>query len=413
MLKSFIKKSVFSFLVTILILPIYSYAQIPERVSEADEVRIDVFVRDDCAHCQDEKAFLKEFAEKRGALNIIYHDVYTDEGKEKFDRLTDLQGIPKLTPVTIIDRVVLQGFSTPETTGERIKYLVSKAEGKKQYTFEEFMAEGGGLEMEESEGTCDVGGCEIERLEYLVNIPFIGATDISEYSLPFMSLLLGFVDGFNPCAMWVLVMFLTILAEVGSKKRMFQMAGLFIFAEAVMYYLILNVWMTTWDFVGLDRFVTPIVGFVAIAAGSYFLYLYSVKDASCKVGSLEAKQRTRNKIKNYADGPLTLVAALGILGIAFSVNIIEFACSIGIPQTFTKILDLNTFSWLGKQYYTFLYIIMYMVDDLIVFALALYSFEKIGLTTHKYTHMSHLIGGLIMWILGLIMLLNPSLLVIG
>ena len=110
---------------------------------------------------------------------------------------------------------------------------------------------------------------------------------------------------------------------------------------------------------------------------------------------------------------MTIAVALGVLALAFSVNIIEFACSIGIPQTFTKILDINYLTWAGKQFYNALYILMYMVDDLIVFGLALYSFEKVGLTTHKYTSASHFIGGLLMLILGLIMLLNPTLLVFG
>jgi uncharacterized protein (UPF0333 family) len=211
--------------------------------------------------------------------------------------------------------------------------------------------------------------------------------------------------------MWVLVMFLTLLMEAGSRLRMFQMAGLFLLAEAIMYYLILTVWMTTWDFIGLDKIVTPIVGTVALGAGAYFLYLFYKSDSTCKVGSLDTKRKTSEKIKAYATAPLTIISALGILGLAFSVNIIEFACSIGIPQTYTKILDLNQFSFIQEQFYNFLYILMYMVDDLIVFGIALYSFDKLGLTTHKYTQASHLIGGIIMIGLGLLMLFNPSALI--
>jgi hypothetical protein len=104
---------------------------------------------------------------------------------------------------------------------------------------------------------------------------------------------------------------------------------------------------------------------------------------------------------------------LGILGLAFSVNIIEFACSVGIPQTFTKVLDLNYLSFASKQFYNFLYILMYMVDDIVIFGLALYSFDKIGLTTAKYTRFSHFLGGILMVLLGLILLTKPTLLVFG
>jgi hypothetical protein len=62
---------------------------------------------------------------------------------------------------------------------------------------------------------CSIEGeviqCAVETPSTLITIPIIGkVVDVSKYSLSLMSLVLGFVDGFNPCAMWVLVMFLTI-----------------------------------------------------------------------------------------------------------------------------------------------------------------------------------------------------------
>jgi cytochrome c biogenesis protein CcdA len=381
----------------------------------SDTVRIEVFEREDCGHCQDEKAFLNQLQKQRGDLILVFHDISEPIHKEHFIQLTELEGMPKVTPITIIDSIVLQGFDTAETTGKRIEQIIEATKGKEQLTFEEFIAAGGSKEIFAEVGTCEEGDleCLIEPEEYLVNIPFVGPVDVAKYSLPTLSLVLGFVDGFNPCAMWVLVLFLTILLEVGSRRRMFEMAGLFIFAEGVMYYLILNVWMTAWDFVGLDRIITPIVGLVAVGAGFYFLYNFYKADTTCKVGDLDSKRKTTERIKQYATVPLTFPVVLGILGLAFSVNIIEFACSVGIPQTFTKVLDLNYLSFASKQFYNFLYILMYMVDDIVIFGLALYSFDKIGLTTAKYTRFSHFLGGILMVLLGLILLTKPTLLVFG
>ncbi|MFH1012497.1 MAG: glutaredoxin [Candidatus Peregrinibacteria bacterium] len=383
----------------------------------ADPVRIEVFERKECTHCKDERAFLDDLQEERGDLIVVYHDIAEKEHKEHFVQITELTKLPKVTPITLIGGMVLQGFDTAETTGKTIRKIIDSAKGEPQQTFEQIIDSGAPTKSLSSGGTCEIEGdtsqCAVEGNEFWVNIPFVGPVDVLRYSLPILSVILGFVDGFNPCAMWVLVMFLVILAEAGSRRRMLEMAGLFIFAEAVMYYLILNVWMTTWDFVGLDYIVTPLVGLVSVGAGNWFLYLFYKADTTCKVGSLEKKSKTAEKIKSYATAPMTLLVALGILGLAFSVNIIEFACSVGIPQTFTKILDLNYLSWASKQFYNFLYILMYMIDDFVVFAVALYSFNRIGLTTHKYTRASHLIGGAIMVILGFILLFSPTLLVFG
>lgn len=380
-------------------------------------VRVEVFERDDCTHCRAEKAFLNQLQKERGDLFVVYNNISDPDHKAHFLQLTELEKMPKVTPITIIDSIILEGFDSPETTGKKIRGLVEQTKGKKQYTFEEFIAAGGSRGVESAGATCAIEGEEVQcatgAVDYWVKIPFVGPVNVAKYSLPVLSLILGFVDGFNPCAMWVLVLFLTILMEAGSRRRMLEMAGLFIFAEAVMYYLILNVWMTAWDFVGMDRIVTPIVGTVAVAAGCYFLYNFYKADTTCKVGSLEKKRKTTEKIKAYASVPMTFGVAMGILGLAFSVNIIEFACSVGIPQTFTKILDMNYLGWAGKQLYNAIYIFMYMIDDIVIFSLALYSFDRIGLTTHKYTRASHLIGGTLMVVLGLILLINPTLLIFG
>ena len=402
-----------AFKTSLLLTLLFSFAPFTSAIEAPGQtVRVEVFERQDCQHCQDEKAFLNSLQEERGDLIIIYHDIAEEEHRAHFNELTELEGLPKVTPITIIDSVVLQGFATAETTGKTIESLIEKTLGQPQLTFEEFIAAGGSKNVMEVGETCDgEAPCEIQDQPFFVNIPFMGPVDVAQYSLPALSLVLGFVDGFNPCAMWVLVLFLTILMEAGSRRRMFEMAGLFILAEAIMYYLILNVWMTAWDFVGLDEIVTPIVGTVAVGAGIFFLYNFYKADVACKVGDMDSKRRTTQRIRHYATVPMNLPVALGILGLAFSVNIIEFACSIGIPQTFTKVLDMNALGFAGKQFYNFLYILMYMIDDLIVFGLALYSFDKIGLTTAKYTRASHFIGGILMLILGLIMLFKPTLLV--
>jgi len=358
-----------------------------------DTVRIEVFERADCGHCIDEKAFLNELQKERGDLILIFHDIDEAKHKSHFKDLTEIEGLPKVTPITIIDSVVLQGFGTANTTGVTIKKLINEAKGKEQLTLDEFMDSGGSKSVLKGGETCDANeGCEIKGQEILIEIPFLGVVDVAKYSLPALALVLGFVDGFNPCAMWVLVLFLTVLLEVGSRRRMLQMAGIFILAEAIMYYLILNVWMTAWDFVGLDDWITPIVGIIAVSAGIYFLYNFYKADTTCKVGNLESKRKTSAKIQHFATVPFTFVTFLGILALAFSVNIIEFACSVGIPQTFTKVLDMNYLSFAGKQIYNAMYILMYMVDDIVIFGIALYSFDKIGLTTAKYTRASNIIG---------------------
>ena len=96
---------------------------------------------------------------------------------------------------------------------------------------------------------------------------------------------------------------------------------------------------------------------------------------------------------------------MAIIGLALSVNVIEFACSIGIPQTFTKILQINDLNFITRQFYNFLYIIGYMLDDFLVFGLALFSVNKLHLTS-KYSKWANLFGGILMVLLGLMLIIS-------
>jgi cytochrome c biogenesis protein CcdA len=244
-------------------------------------------------------------------------------------------------------------------------------------------------------------------------IPVIGQINPQATSLSFLAVVLGFVDGFNPCAMWVLLTFLLILSQVGSRKKMLQVAGLFIVAEAVMYYFILNVWYQTWDFVALDGIVTPAVGILALGSGGYFLYKYISsrnKPLTCDVASPEHQQKTENKIQKLVSKPMTFAVALAIIGLALSVNVIEFACSVGIPQAFTKVLELNNLSFWKYQWYTLVYTIFYMVDDILVFGLAIWGYKKFYAVGQKYSKISTLIAGILMLILGALLVFNPDIL---
>jgi len=380
-------------------------------------VPIEVFERLDCAHCQAEKEFLADLKLRRSDFMVTFHDIGDPVNYQHWQQLTTLEKLPKVTPITIVGNTIIQGFSSPETTGVYIEELINARKGKENLTFEEFVARGGSASVTALDGAtcsadsvvCPVGSAAVPLL---VSLPFFGPIDIQQYSLPTMSVILGFIDGFNPCAMWVLVTFLIVLAQVGSKRKMWQIAGLFIAAEAIMYYLILNVWFTAWDFVGLDQIVTPLVGLVAIGGGIFFLWEFKKSDGTCKVTNVEQKAKLSQQIKKLVNSPFTILTAIGVIALALSVNVIEFACSIGIPQAYTKIIEMNNLSFWSTQWYMSLYILFYMVDDFIVFGIALYSFDKIGITS-KYSRWSNLAGGILMILLGLILIFKPSWLLFG
>ena len=363
---------------------------------------ISAFVRDDCVHCQDAKVFFDEHPE----ISVAYRDLDDKEERSLFKKVAAVQEISQVTPVFLIDDIALVGFDTSETTGA---YLLEILEGNNYAPHEPISFF---LEKKRSQRageTCDEEALTCENTS-TVTVPLLGTIDPQTYSLFTLSSILGLIDGFNPCAMAVLVIFLTLLAQVGSRKRMLSVAGLFLAAEAIMYFFILTAWGTLWDFIGLQRITSPLLGVLAVGSGLYFLYRYYNARNVCSVISPEEEGKMVSKMKEISSNPLTISAAIGIIGIAFSVNVIEFACSVGIPQTFTYILEINNLSILTRHAYIFLYILWYMFDDLIVFGLAIWAFDRLSQTEH-YVRYSNLIGGILMFALGVLLVFAPHLLV--
>lgn len=383
--------------------------------SESDPApAVTVFGRDDCGFCVELFNWLKS-----ENIPFNYLNVTKDEDAAfLFSALTTKYGLSRVTPITVIDDNVIVGFNSPRTTGGQIKNLLQAVSelDRPPLTIDEH------LSSAHTQTSGRAGGCSDIDCEYveddgvfIFDLPIIGLIDLKTLSLFSLSLILGIIDGFNPCAMWVLITFLALLAQAGSKKKMVFLAGLFIVAQGVMYNLILNVWYKTWDFVALDEIVTPLVGFLALGGGLFFLYRwYKNRQVQlvCDITSIDTQMKTVDRFKRIVNQPITIASVLAIFVIAFSINIIEFACSIGIPQAYTKILEMNMLTFWERQWYILIFTLAYMFDDVVVFGLAIWGYSKLQAHGQKYAHLSLLIGGVLMALLGALLIFFPNVLVL-
>jgi hypothetical protein len=388
-----------------------------------------VFSQQTCGVCADLFAYLeREYPE----IKVQELDIHSSpEVSEQFNAFAEHFGLSKSTPLAVVGKIVISGFSNGErfqsaleasneflTPAEAMQdpcaRVYGRAEPMDAVACKEQLAEL--KESGETVVTCEDGSvCAPALNDPLagVTVPFLGKVVSAEWSLPSLAALLGFLDGFNPCAMWVLVMFLITLVQIGDRFKMFLVAGTFLLAEAIMYSLILSAWLlsfsflTQLDFAGMKEAVSAVVGVIAIGAGVFFLYEGVFTDGTCKVTNIKQRQKISARIQNIAKNPVSWGMFLAILGLALSVNIIEFACSVGYPQAFTLILTNAGVSGFELVSNIIIYIAMYMFDDLIVFGIALYSIEKIGIT-HKFSKATNIIGGSLMLLLGILFLFAPE-----
>jgi hypothetical protein len=177
-----------------------------------------------------------------------------------------------------------------------------------------------------------------------------------------------------------------------------------------MYYLFIAAWLNAFLVIGFNAWVQKIIGLVAIGGGAFYFYEAFGKDPSaCAVTDLKQKKRIMDRMKAILQKSAWPAMLLGVAILAISVNAIELVCTAGLPAVFTQILAFNEVSALARYAYMGLYILLYMMDDIVIFAIAVWTLHTTGLTK-KYARFTLIFGGFLMYALGALLLFAPEVL---
>lgn len=373
----------------------------------ANTTNIYFFWGQGCPHCAKEKVFLQKFIDENTDIKLYDYEVYYNQDNQR--SLQDIsrnlgfsiQGVP----ITIIGDQPLVGFSETVTPSEIERRLeMCQQLGCPDET-------GKILGIEKKVPIVEPGAENIESTK--IKVPFLQEIDTKDFSLPVLTIILGALDGFNPCAMWVLLFLISLLLGMQNKKRMWILGGAFIIASALVYFLFMATWLNLILFLGFIVWVRILIGLIALAGGGYNLKEYFTNaTGACKVAGTEKRQKVFTKLKDITQQKSFYLALGGIILLAFAVNLVELVCSAGLPAVYTQILALNNLAKWQYYLYILLYIFVFMFDDLLVFFVAMTTLQVSGLTT-KYSRYSHLIGGVLMLVIGLLLILKPEVLMFG
>jgi glutaredoxin len=337
--------------------------------------RLHVFVHPDCPHCHNAIEFLKA---QRG-IEFVLHDVSTSANEALLRTVADQHGIPQEVlgvPLFVRGSRFLIGFESAETTGRKLLALAGDDTA--------------------------IARPAAESLRF--SVPLIGEIDPSRYSLLALTALMGLSDGFNPCAMWVLVYLISLIAGIQDQRKIWWLVGTFVLASGILYFLFMTAWLNTFLIIGYIRPLTQVVALAAIGFGADHLFELAVKRGVivCELGDAEQRQRTMKWVRDLVAAPVGLGSLALVTGLAFTVNAIEFICSAALPAIYTHMLALTDLS--TGQYYgcIALYVTFFMLDDLVIFGFAAFAVQKIIDT--RYAALSRAIGGAVLIGLGAWML---------
>jgi hypothetical protein len=347
-----------------------------------------------CPYCHEQDVTLNPVLEEKYNIKILKYNVQTSEGNKVFQEFAQKHDLQAVVPLTIVGDYYFTGYN--EHIGQEIDYAI-----------ERYLETGG---CENVDNNCVVPEEESEKFIY--DLPFLGETDLLSLSLPVLAITIGLVDGFNPCAMWVLVYLISVVITLDDKRKIWLIVGTFVLVSGILYFLFMTAWLNLFLIVGYVRPLTILIGLVALGGAIINLkefYESRGGPITCKVTSADDKTKTMSSIDNLVNQPLTLTTFIAIVILAFVVNSVEFVCSAALPAVFTQILALGALSFIEYYGYIALYVLAFMFDDLVIFGTVAFAVTHSGLGD-KYATACKLIGGIILLLMGIMLLFFPGLL---
>ncbi|MBU4257082.1 hypothetical protein L6249_00280 [Candidatus Parcubacteria bacterium] len=400
-----------------IVLPIILFFCFLRPALAQDKVNLYFFYGDGCPHCANEEKILNALEKEYKDIKINRYEVWNNRDNAQFlatlgrELGLDVSGVPLL----IIGDKTFVGFYSAETTGRQIKaavedYLINGCEDVVEPVLKNQQDKQG--HAGDCDGNC-YGNCYGKKeLPDKINLPLLGETEIKNLSLPVLTIAISAVDGFNPCAMWVLLFLISLLLGMADRKKMWILGSVFIIASGAVYFLFLSAWLNLFLFLGFVFWIRISIGIVALVSGGFHLRDWWLNRKGCPVAGGEKRKLIFEKIRAVIQTKTFWLAFLGIIILACAVNLVELVCSAGLPAVYTQILALAHLpAW---QYYGYLllYIFIFMLDDMFVFIIAMATLEMKAISS-RYTRWSGLIGGIIMLIIGILLLFKPGWLMFG
>ena len=379
---------------------------LPGLALAGDPVEVNFFYSETCSVCAQEKIFIAELEKDFPGVAINRYNIVDEKTPEKLQAFYDEYGVPDsawgLVPATFIGNKAYLGFDdkTKSAMIEEIRNIQNNVLGEEETSSE-----------------------VIDQLNSLQNkkisLPFWGELSIISFSPLVLSAVVGFLDGFNVCALVALGILLAILVSTGMRRRVFIVGGTFILVSGLVYFVFVAAWLNVFLFLGYIKIITYAVGILVLIFAFFILKEYF--DAIiCKLCNVEGDRPddllTRmqkylfTKANKAVSTEMPLIwTVITVALISAGINTIELVCSLGFPLAYTKILaSHNLPAW---QYYANIsvYIFFYVLVALVIFLSALITM-KMKKIPNASLKIIKLASGLVMLVLGLILLFKPELL---
>ena len=243
-----------------------------------------------------------------------------------------------------------------------------------------------------------------------LRLPFMGEVDPASASLAGLTLLIAFVDGFNPCSLWVLTLLLGMVIASGSRRRVAVVGVSFLITTALIYgaFIAGLFSIMAWAFaLPWLRWAVAVfaLGFGLISIKDYFWYGRGISFSIPQGQKPGIYQRLR-RLRQEDMGLPALIGAT--VAMASGIALVELPCTAGFPVLWSGILaERGVTAGAGFWLLLALYVLIYLGVELVIFAVAVTGMS-LGRMGEGHGRALKLIGGAVMVALAGAMALRPE-----
>jgi len=242
-----------------------------------------------------------------------------------------------------------------------------------------------------------------------IDLPFVGEVEPENHSIVLLTGMVAFIDGFNPCSLWVLTFLLGLVVHSGSRKKTAAVGLTFLTVTTIGYGAFIYGLINVFSYVSHLNWIKGLVALVAFIFG-----IVNVKDFFWFNRGISftipgrIKPKIAEKLTKTVRKDSLMFTLLGTAIIAAGIVLVELPCTAGFPLIYSNILADRGIAGGVAVVLLGLYMLVYLLDELAVFLGITYTMEK---TRFKEKHGRYLklLGGNIMIALGVTLLWKQEL----
>ncbi len=387
----------------------------PVAAQEGNPVVVYMFWGEGCPHCAAAKAYFAEIEPKYPEIEFRYYEIYNSvENQEKFVKMAEAYGFEAWgVPTIFIGDRYWEGYA---------ESLNTELEGVIENCIENGCKDAGAgiivpAATEAPAPTATPNPSNPANPDNansdnrVIKVPVFGEVDLNNQPLFIATALIAFVDGVNPCSIWVLTMLIALTLHTGSRKRVALIGIIFISITALVYALFIAGLFTFLTFISFVTWIQVVVALVALVFAlvnikDYFWYKEGVSftiDDEKKPGLFKRMR----KVLDASNSLWGVISATVVL--AAGVSLVEFSCTAGFPVLWTNMVSSQGVTTGEFVLLLLLYMLIYQIDELVIFFAAVFTL-KASRMEEKHGRILKLIGGTLMLTLAGVMIFNPNLL---